>query len=220
MIRTRVNEVRETGRDTMGVQLINLGKRDAVVGIARNAEAGREAEEVDGDEAEDEHRRGRRDRRHGRGRGSPRPRSTRSSQRERSQGRRIGRFPRRWSGRRPVAPPRCDDPQGAHCARTLGRPTHPAPVRGVTAGTGTPLPDDPRPQRARRRPYQPHRRRRRPRCRRTAAAAARRAVPPAAGLPPAARGAPAPCARPRPARAPRRVPARRGCGWRRPTRGR
>lgn len=49
VIRTRVNEVRETGRDTMGVQLINLGKRDAVVGIARNAEAGREAEEVDGD---------------------------------------------------------------------------------------------------------------------------------------------------------------------------
>ncbi len=29
VIRTRVNEVRETGRDTMGVQLINLGKRDA-----------------------------------------------------------------------------------------------------------------------------------------------------------------------------------------------
>ncbi|MGI5338990.1 DNA gyrase subunit A [Streptomyces sp. CA-181903] len=49
VIRTRVNEVRETGRDTMGVQLINLGKRDAVVGIARNAEAGREAEEVDED---------------------------------------------------------------------------------------------------------------------------------------------------------------------------
>jgi DNA gyrase subunit A len=54
VIRTRVNEVRETGRDTMGVQLINLGKRDAVVGIARNAEAGREAEEVDGiDEIEE-----------------------------------------------------------------------------------------------------------------------------------------------------------------------
>ncbi|MEU9617445.1 MULTISPECIES: DNA gyrase subunit A [unclassified Streptomyces] len=53
VIRTRVNEVRETGRDTMGVQLINLGKRDAVVGIARNAEAGREAEEVEGsDDAE------------------------------------------------------------------------------------------------------------------------------------------------------------------------
>ena len=54
VIRTRVNEVRETGRDTMGVQLINLGKRDAVVGIARNAEAGREAEEVDGVEETEE----------------------------------------------------------------------------------------------------------------------------------------------------------------------
>lgn len=54
VIRTRVNEVRETGRDTMGVQLINLGKRDAVVGIARNAEAGREAEEVDGADTVDE----------------------------------------------------------------------------------------------------------------------------------------------------------------------
>jgi DNA gyrase subunit A len=54
VIRTRVNEVRETGRDTMGVQLINLGKRDAVVGIARNAEAGAEAEEaVGGDEGTD-----------------------------------------------------------------------------------------------------------------------------------------------------------------------
>ena len=37
----------------MGVQLINLGKRDAVVGIARNAEAGREAEEVDGIEPDE-----------------------------------------------------------------------------------------------------------------------------------------------------------------------
>ncbi|MFD8851037.1 DNA gyrase C-terminal beta-propeller domain-containing protein, partial [Streptomyces sp. NPDC059604] len=51
VIRTRVNEVRETGRDTMGVQLINLGKRDAVVGIARNAEAeAEEADEVEGSE--------------------------------------------------------------------------------------------------------------------------------------------------------------------------
>jgi DNA gyrase subunit A len=47
VIRTPVSEVRETGRDTMGVSLINLGKRDAVVGMARNAEAGREAEEVE-----------------------------------------------------------------------------------------------------------------------------------------------------------------------------
>lgn len=47
VIRTQVSGVRETGRDTMGVSLINLGKRDAVVGVARNAEAGREAEEVE-----------------------------------------------------------------------------------------------------------------------------------------------------------------------------
>jgi DNA gyrase subunit A len=51
VIRTRVSEVRETSRDTMGVQLINLGKRDAVVGIARNAEAAEEeaVEAVAGD---------------------------------------------------------------------------------------------------------------------------------------------------------------------------
>jgi DNA gyrase subunit A len=48
VIRTRVNGVRETGRDTMGVQLINLAKRDAVVGIARNAEAEEEAESPTG----------------------------------------------------------------------------------------------------------------------------------------------------------------------------
>ena len=48
MIRTRVSEVRDTGRDTMGVQLINLGKGDAVVGIARNAEPEPEGD-VDGD---------------------------------------------------------------------------------------------------------------------------------------------------------------------------
>jgi DNA gyrase subunit A len=50
VIRTRVAEVRETGRDTMGVQLINLSKKDAVVGIARNAEG---AVEDEADEAED-----------------------------------------------------------------------------------------------------------------------------------------------------------------------
>ena len=59
----------------MGVQLINLGKRDAVVGIARNAEAGREAEEVDGD---DDRRRG------GRGQAATagRPRATQPSAEE------------------------------------------------------------------------------------------------------------------------------------------
>ncbi|WP_034266854.1 DNA gyrase subunit A [Actinospica robiniae] len=40
VIRTRVAEVRETGRDTMGVQLIHIGKKDAVVAIARNADPG------------------------------------------------------------------------------------------------------------------------------------------------------------------------------------
>ncbi|SEK72504.1 DNA gyrase subunit A [Streptacidiphilus jiangxiensis] len=50
VIRTRVSGVRETGRDTMGVQLINLSKKDAVVGIARNAEA---AAEDEADEVED-----------------------------------------------------------------------------------------------------------------------------------------------------------------------
>jgi DNA gyrase subunit A len=40
VIRTRVAEVRETGRDTMGVQLIHVGKKDAVVAIARNADPG------------------------------------------------------------------------------------------------------------------------------------------------------------------------------------
>jgi DNA gyrase subunit A len=50
VIRTRVAEVRETSRDTMGVQLINLGKRDAVVGIARNAEgAGEDDLDENGD---------------------------------------------------------------------------------------------------------------------------------------------------------------------------
>jgi DNA gyrase subunit A len=51
VIRTRVAEVRETGRDTMGVQLINLGKRDAVVGIARNAEGSAE-DEVEAEEGD------------------------------------------------------------------------------------------------------------------------------------------------------------------------
>jgi DNA gyrase subunit A len=45
VIRTRVAGIRETGRDTMGVQLINLAEGDAVVGIARNAE--HEADDAD-----------------------------------------------------------------------------------------------------------------------------------------------------------------------------
>jgi DNA gyrase subunit A len=46
VIRTRVNEVRRAGRQTMGVRLINLPDEQTVVAIARNAEA--EDEEGDG----------------------------------------------------------------------------------------------------------------------------------------------------------------------------
>jgi DNA gyrase subunit A len=49
VIRTRVAEVRETGRDTMGVQLIHVGKKDEVVGIARNADPS-DAEELENGE--------------------------------------------------------------------------------------------------------------------------------------------------------------------------
>ena len=38
MIRTPVDTVNPTGRDTMGVRLINLKDGDTVVGVARNAE--------------------------------------------------------------------------------------------------------------------------------------------------------------------------------------
>jgi len=50
VIRTRVAEVRETGRDTMGVQLIHVGKKDSVVAIARNADPTEDEDaEVEGD---------------------------------------------------------------------------------------------------------------------------------------------------------------------------
>jgi DNA gyrase subunit A len=39
VIRTRAGEVKLSGRQTMGVRLMNLGPGDSVVGIARNAEA-------------------------------------------------------------------------------------------------------------------------------------------------------------------------------------
>jgi DNA gyrase subunit A len=39
VIRTSVSGLRETGRDTMGVQLIHVAKKDAVIAIARNAES-------------------------------------------------------------------------------------------------------------------------------------------------------------------------------------
>lgn len=39
VIRTRAGEVRQTGRDTMGVRLVNLKDGDLVVSVARNAES-------------------------------------------------------------------------------------------------------------------------------------------------------------------------------------
>jgi DNA gyrase subunit A len=53
VIRTRVTESdpRITGRDTMGVRLINVTDGDSVVAIARNAEAAEEAEETPDDVA-------------------------------------------------------------------------------------------------------------------------------------------------------------------------
>ena len=44
VVRSRVDEVRLTGRNTMGVQFAKAGKNDAIVGIALNPE--REVEEA------------------------------------------------------------------------------------------------------------------------------------------------------------------------------
>ena len=38
VIRTEVSQIRETGRDTMGVALMDLGEGEAVVAVARSAE--------------------------------------------------------------------------------------------------------------------------------------------------------------------------------------
>ncbi|MTB25564.1 MAG: DNA gyrase subunit A, partial [Actinobacteria bacterium] len=48
VIRTGAEQVRQTGRDTMGVRLVNLGEGDSVVSVTRNAEV--EAEATDSDE--------------------------------------------------------------------------------------------------------------------------------------------------------------------------
>ncbi len=47
VIRTRASEVKLSGRQTMGVRLMNLGSGNNVVAIARNAESSSEAEEVE-----------------------------------------------------------------------------------------------------------------------------------------------------------------------------
>jgi DNA gyrase subunit A len=53
VIRTAAAEVKQSGRQTMGVRLMNLAAGDSVVGVARNAEAG-SAPGGDDDEADDE----------------------------------------------------------------------------------------------------------------------------------------------------------------------
>jgi DNA gyrase subunit A len=54
VIRTRASEVRQTGRVTMGVRLMNLGPGNTVVALARNAESESVDEAVDEAEAADE----------------------------------------------------------------------------------------------------------------------------------------------------------------------
>ena len=47
VIRTSADEVKQSGRQTMGVRLMNLAAGDSVVGLALNAESMAEAEEAD-----------------------------------------------------------------------------------------------------------------------------------------------------------------------------
>jgi DNA gyrase subunit A len=47
VIRTRASEVKQSGRQTMGVRLMNLAPGDSVVALARNAESAAESAEVD-----------------------------------------------------------------------------------------------------------------------------------------------------------------------------
>jgi len=51
LIRTRAGEVKQSGRQTMGVRLMNLATGDSVVALARNAES---LVEDDGEELADE----------------------------------------------------------------------------------------------------------------------------------------------------------------------
>ena len=50
VIRTRVDQIRPSGRDTMGVTLMNLGEGDTIVTVARGAETEDEAEDIEADD--------------------------------------------------------------------------------------------------------------------------------------------------------------------------
>jgi DNA gyrase subunit A len=53
VIRTRAGEVKQSGRQTMGVRLMNLAPGDSVVALARNAEAESVDEPVEDSVVED-----------------------------------------------------------------------------------------------------------------------------------------------------------------------
>jgi DNA gyrase subunit A len=53
VIRTAAAEVKQSGRQTMGVRLMNLASGDSVVAVARNAEVA-SGTEADDEEADDE----------------------------------------------------------------------------------------------------------------------------------------------------------------------
>jgi DNA gyrase subunit A len=52
VIRTRVDEIRPSGRDTMGVRLMNLGEDRSLVAVARAGESDDEGDEADADVSE------------------------------------------------------------------------------------------------------------------------------------------------------------------------
>jgi DNA gyrase subunit A len=54
VIRTRAEEVKQSGRQTMGVRLMNLGAGNNVVALARNAESESVADAVDEETASED----------------------------------------------------------------------------------------------------------------------------------------------------------------------
>jgi len=54
VIRTRAGGVKQSGRQTMGVRLMNLASGDSVVGLARNAESLEENELQSPDDGDDQ----------------------------------------------------------------------------------------------------------------------------------------------------------------------
>lgn len=53
VIRTTAAEIKQSGRQTMGVRLMNLAEGDSVVAIARNVESMEDSEDSDDAEAGD-----------------------------------------------------------------------------------------------------------------------------------------------------------------------